>query len=360
MPRTYVFLIHGIGKQPASSWSEGWQEAILQALRQYPPYDAQSPADLRQNAIRFVPVGYDHVFEGYRKRWVSLAGALNDSEVLQEGPLKDALSWIANDHTPGLQDAFWTYALDAVLWLALPQARAAVIAAVLSQTVEGVKQMLNENGSADHAHWIAHSLGTSVLHDALVSLRFDERVHEGAFDPANFKWQSVSMVANTSRLLCAQKVLTPGMALDQLDPYRSLLKPGSAASIARSYHNFHHRLDPITWPMQFRPLDFVIGYSDDETQHFLDPRHVHDFTHYLANPRVQLRLLRTMMGNHALGGGDVVRRIATDFIKQYPLTGADPFRELRGLFGDSTDNPLSVTDVARYLSHAFKALEGFA
>lgn len=355
MPRTYVFLIHGIGKQPEGAWSDSWQQALLQALGHY---DERSSDDIRQNLIRFVPISYDHVFEGYRKRWVDLGGALADSEIIQQGPVKDALTWVKNDHEPGIQDAFWTYALDAVLWFGLPQARAAVIASVLSQTVDGVKAMLAENGSADRAHWVAHSLGTSVLHDALVSLRFDQSLHEGAFDPANFKWQSVSMLANTSRLLRAQKVLTPGVALEQFDPYRSLLKPGSPASLTRSYCNFHHRLDPITWPMQFRPLDFTIGYHDDETQHFMDPRHVHDFTHYVDNPRVQLRLLRTLLGNDQLGSAEAVTRVITSFLQRYPLTSSDPFRALRALFGDSSDKPLSVLEVAQYLSRAFKALKG--
>jgi len=357
MPRSYIFLIHGVGKQPADSWSTLWKDGLISALRQYAPYDKQTPEDIQSNVLRFVPIGYDSIFEGYRRRWADLAGALSDSEVIEAGALKDALTWIKNDEDDGIRDAFWSYALDAVLWFGLPQARAAIISAVLDQAVKGVKEMLEENQGADRAHWVAHSLGTSVLHDCLISLRFAEQLHEGGFDPANLRWQSVSMVANTSRLLQARRSLSKGVALEEFHPYRSRLKPGSPTSITRSYHNFHHRLDPITWPKQFNPIGFTSGYSDDETQHFKNPGKVHDLEHYLENPLVHLKLLRTFLGNEQLGTAEEVNRVAKSYVLRYPLTGSKPFSELRDLFGDNADNPLSVTDVAKFLSRAYKALK---
>lgn len=358
MSRAYVFYIHGVGKQTAGSWGDGWETALITALRQYAPYDAQSPEDIRKNVLRFVPIGYDAVFEGYRKRWSDLAGALADSDVLNAGPLKDALTWVKNDQDKGVKDAFWTFALDAVLWFGLPQARAAVIASVLDQIAAGVKEMIKENGTADRAHWVAHSLGTSVLNDALISLRFAQHLHEGAFDPANFKWQSVSMVANTSRLLRAMKSLTPGLSVDDFHPYRSLLQPGLPRSITRSYYNFHHRLDPICWPKRFDPIGFNSSYSDIETRHFREPTRVHDLAHYVDNPRVHQAMLRTFLGNDALGTSEEVRRVAKSFLQRYPLTGSKPFAELRQLFGDDSDRAQTVEDVARYLSRAYKMLEG--
>jgi hypothetical protein len=110
--------------------------------------------------------------------------------------------------------------------------------------------------------------------------------------------------------------------------------------------------------MQFRPLDFTVGYHDDETQHFMDPRQVHDFTHYVDNPRVHLRLLRTLLGNDRLGSAEAVTQVVAGFLQRYPLTASDPFRPLRALFGDSSDKPLSVLEVAQYLSRAFTALKG--
>jgi len=360
MPRAYVFFIHGVGEQAADSWSRGWQDALIAALRQYAPYDRQTPEQIGKDVLRFVPISYDRVFEGYRKRWVDFAGALADSEVLGDGPLQDALTWIAHDQDASVRQAFWTHALDAVLWAGLPQARAAVIASVIDQIVAGVKQMLAENAGADRAHWLAHSLGTSVLHDALICLRFAQDLHGGAFDPANFKWQSVSMVANTSRLLRAWKPLSQGVPLEQFHPYRSLLRPGSAESLTRSYHNIHHRLDPITWPKQFLPAGFTTGYSDDETQHFEDPTRVHDLAHYVENPLVHLRLLRTFLGDDRLGSAAEVDAVAKAFVRRFPLTGSKPFAELRDLFDDSSDKPLTLADLAKFLSRAFKALRGAA
>ena len=199
--------------------------------------------------------------------------------------------------------------------------------------------------------------GDDAIEIVGIALRFDQRLHQGAFDPANFKWQSVSMLANTSRLLQAWKLLSAGADLRQFDPYRSPLKPGTAASITRSYHNFHHRLDPITWPKQFNPAGFTTGYSDDETQHFKDPSLVHDFTHYIENPLVHLRLLRALLGNDQLGTAQEVTRVAQRFVLAYPLASTKPFAGLRDLFGDNSDKPLSSAEVARFLSHAFKALK---
>src|SRR5204862_351172 len=74
---------------------------------------------------------------------------------------------------------FWTHLLDVLLWCGLAQAREAVIAAVAEQLVDGLVTAID---SGARAHIVAHSLGTSVVHDTLLCLT-DPKYASGQLDP---------------------------------------------------------------------------------------------------------------------------------------------------------------------------------
>lgn len=359
MSRAYVFLVHGIGKH-SEGWSKPWQEQFAEELRRYRPFTPTRSARDKplEDYVRFIEIGYDSVFEGYAARWGDLAGMLADTEVIDQPDLVHALRWVANhDQANDAPSRFiWDNILDAALWYSLPQARAAVVADVAGQLVRGLRELLDENGALDRAHCVGHSLGTSVLHDSLISLTLQRDLHEGVLDPAHFKWRSIAMVSNTSRLLKAFKPLSRMLGLEAYHPYRSWLRPGLSHSLTHTFFDVRHQLDPITWPRRFEPFGWDgNGFVPIRIEHFDSPARVHDFSHYLRHPAVHLQLLRSFVGNAGLGTSIEIQRVAKAYVEQFPRTLATPFPELRKLASPG-DRRLSTQELVEYLFKAIEAL----
>lgn len=355
MSRTYVFLIHGVGKQSPGTWFEDWRTQFVAELRRYSPFDQLEEDEILERHLHFIKIGHDEVFEGYASRWGHLAGALVDSDVLQQADLLESLRWVErnSEHTGDVDRFLWDNVLDAVLWQGFPQARAAVIARVAEQLVTGLQELLQESQTLARAHCVAHSLGTSVLHDALISL---SNLQQDIFDPASFQWNSVTMVANTSLLLKANKDLNSRQDLETYHPYRSALRPGLASSITHRLINVRHRLDPITWPRRFAPFGWEAGsYVPIDIEHFNDPLRVHDFSHYLRHPNVHLHMLRAFLGQPSLGSTLEVRKVSREFVQEFPRTRGEPFPELARLAGDG-ETALGTLALAKYLSKAYGVL----
>lgn len=260
MARSYVFLVHGVGKQPVgadgrATWAEPWKVALLEELCRYAPYDGLTPEEIEAEHLCFWPVSYDAVFEdGFRKVWGNAGDILTDTTVVLPAPVRAAVAWAVEGQAD--EDArtfFWEFALDALLWSTLGLAHAAVKARVAKQLVAGVRAMVRENGAADRAHIVAHSLGTSVVHDTLVALTRETALHEGVLDPSQFRWQSITMVANVSRLLESAVDVSPGAQARDFEAHRSIVRPDRHDSCCRAYLNVRHRMDPITWPRPFHP-----------------------------------------------------------------------------------------------------------
>ena len=359
MSRSYVFLIHGVGKHDPDTWSTPWKDGIIRELKRYEPYKNVQQEVIEKDLIRFVPIGYDAIFEGYRNRWHDLAGALADNAVIKNPSVRKALEWVAApDGDDSKNKFFWENVLDALLWQTFPEARAAVIARVVKQCVDGIKEMMEENKGADNAHFVAHSLGTSVLHDSLVSLALQKDLHEGAFDPSRFKWQSVFMVANTSRLLQSSFDISNSGSPEDYKVYNSHLKPGGSKSLCRSYFSVRHRADPITWPRSFAPVDWPsVSYSDLETVNYDELKEVHDFNNYLANPLVHLTLIRKILGNNKIGSQEEVRLAVKEFQKEHNKTAGQEFSDLRDLLNGNFDRDLSTKELVEYLVRAYKELK---
>ena len=357
MARTYLFLVHGVGQHAAEAWAAPWKRVLLDKLRNFAPYAERTPEELERDTIRFVPIGYDTVFEGFRARWRDLAGALASSDFLIGTSAHAALQWVADQDDDALKTVFWEKVLDAVLWATNPQARAAVIAHVNAQLVERLAEMNAENQGENAAHIVAHSLGTSVVSDALIALRAAGGVHGGALDARRFQWRSVTMLANTSRLLEPRFDVS-----DELDPadfkvYGSALKPGSRSSIVRHYTSVRHRIDPITWPRRFQPLDWQnTSFADVETVHFDELQGVHDFETYVRNPFVHLPLFQLVLGNSRLGKPEEVERALKDLDRDFPRVADVEFPQLRGLVDLDPNRPISLRKLVEFLCKAFKEL----
>jgi hypothetical protein len=347
MAKSFVFLVHGVGIQKVREWHLPWTKSIVDALGKY-------RSKVTAGDLEFIPIHYDQVFENFRDTWQrKLAGTLAQNEVLAQGGLSDAPAWVAEEANT-YKDLFWDHALDAVLWYSLPLARAAVQASVSEQLVKGLRKA-TEAGSTD-VHIIAHSLGTSVITDALIGLRAANSIHRGALAPEQVRFRSITMIANTSRLLRAWKDIDEEADLAAYDAEHSVLRPG-AGGVTDQYLNFRHQIDPITWPLRFAPRDWPRdSYLGVMTSHFKNPKQVHEVAHYLANPQVHVHVLRALTGQSALVTAEENRKAWTDFKKAYPLTTSEIFSELKSLFGDDSDRRLTPQQLARFFAEALRVL----
>ena len=244
--------------------------------------------------------------------------------------------------------------LDALLWYGVGLAHAAVKAHVAPQLVRGVRAMAQENGGdMSRAHVVAHSLGTSVVHDTLVALTLESDLHEGVLDPLQFKWQSITMVANTSRLLESAVDVSPGASSEDFEAYNSILQPGRDDSCCRSYLNVRHQIDPITWPRRFAPSWPVGPYRNVVLDRFDEPTKIHNVDHYMRAPKFHLRLFRAILGDSTLGSRPEREVAQAAYEAAHPNSVDQAFQELRDL---ATLDDLSARQIVEYLVRAYKEL----
>ena len=156
--------------------------------------------------------------------------------------------------------------------------------------------------AADSKTWsvIGHSLGTSVVHNALNTLYSSPVDGEGPLHPAETRPRTLMMVANVSRV-----IQRPGAKV-----LESQVQPGpvSAERLCGFYLNVRHRLDPFVHPKPFQPdlWPDAATFATSAYQH-IQPSHihfdpeaitrVHDFDQYLKNPRVHVPLFRSILGD---------------------------------------------------------------
>ena len=346
MAKSYVLLVHGVGKQPAGSWWKLWELTLFDALRSYAPYLGRSDQELAED-FRFWPCSYDDISDIYAKNWQDLAKAIHHADVVANPGMAAALAWVAGQDS-SLQKVFYDDVLDVILWYGIPQARAAMQARVAEAIVKGFAAAARDGADV---HLISHSLGTSVAHDAIVGL-----VAANLLSPARKRLSSVSALANTGRLLQAWADVDAHTDLTRYAPYTSVLRPGPRGMTSH-YANFHHQIDPITWPLRFAPPDWAHdSYSDVMTVNFANPAHVHDADHYLANPQVHLPILRMITGDQNLGAESEVKAAWAAFSAKFPNTTSRLFQELKSLFHDDSDRRLSIPELTKYLTLAFRVL----
>ncbi|MBI1380319.1 MAG: hypothetical protein GC161_04445 [Planctomycetaceae bacterium] len=354
--KQYVFLVHGMGEHQANEWQRPYIDAIVAAARNYEPFASRSKEEVESEFFEFVPISYNSVFDEYRTRWKTGSGTVAariTAESNTVGKIFEALAESAGSEE-GVEGFFWSHLLDPLLWHTLKEARCAVAADVVEQLGKGVQRMYAEERT-NTAHIVAHSLGTSVVHDALVALRFWNG-HEGLFDPRSHKWVSVSMVANVSRFLEARIKVDPHLHLEDFKVYRSVLNPGDPGAIVDRYWSYTHELDPFTRPRHFHPGNWTKGYHRIVAERTNRVEAVHDFDHYLANPRVHIPLLREITGRPAMCTGPEMAKVWNDFVDANPVTATQVFDAAKAIFSDDPEQKMSAADAIRYLYEVFEVL----
>ena len=286
MARHVIFAIHGMGDHDAH-----WGDSVAATLKGL--YDQYDIADLGPFDDQFVvkSLYYNDKFDDLRERWASAANevlSLMKPGASGGGALAELTAWAGSANK---KTFLRTHVLDVLLYRFFPTVASQVRSAVRLQLIEGM-------GGAKKWSAIGHSLGTSVLHDALVEI-FDPSA-PGRLKQETSRFEVLAMVANVSRVLESSDLGS------RWDVYRSVVQPNVKVTkgVCNTFLNVCHNWDPIPVPKKFKP---TADWPDAATRAvpgvFQDIRideiekgsKVHDLEHYLRNPNVHIPLFRSLL-----------------------------------------------------------------
>jgi len=286
MAKHVIFLVHGMGEF-ADGWSKDVQEQIAAAYSTY----AIAKTLPFKDFFRFEEIAYNRHFDKLRKQWRDDSAAVG-ALLKKNGLEASAVNKLASaGGAAGAEDQFLsTHVLDVVLYRFVPM----VAEAARNEVAKRILDTLVAAPALDQPRWsiVAHSLGTSVAHDALHAL-FTQGVN-GKSLVGKTKADLIMMIANVSRLLEEPNV----------DVYKSVVRPSAAPAegICRYYVNARHDWDPIPRPKAFKPLDDwpdVVTRREDRYQlvqiNAFQHKNIHGLEHYLSNPKVHVALFRRLI-----------------------------------------------------------------
>jgi hypothetical protein len=287
MSKHQVFLIHGMGKFDAG-WSGALKEEIRKSFGAYKKLDASGFVD----SIDFVEIVYDDIFEEWRKMWKDDAAAAADALTkLNSSSASVAKRLVELAQAPTGDSFFQTHVLDVALYRYMKQFREQV-----NQTLcKKILERLNAFPGGQVPQWsaIAHSLGTSVLHNTLQEM-FTQPV-DGVLLGDAYMPAYLFMVANVSKVLWSLGG----------DFYSSVVRPHPAETkgLCWKYGNFRHMLDPFPAVDPFDPPDrwFPEHYDPDRLyanvelpKDDIQDLNVHGLSHYWSHPLVHVEIINTL------------------------------------------------------------------
>lgn len=282
-----LFVIHGMGAGARSPGEPPCWSDVLESLRRSAHHHGHADDFVLESPlpgqVLVVPLVYHDIFDSVRKDWES-------SDPGNEGwlpLLRELLSGNprVSSRLPGwARNAggfFWTHVLDVLLYRLVAEYTVPARQRVAGQIAEAWQRADDENDASTPVHFLAHSLGTAVLHDSVSELG-----RMPAFGVGGRRITSMLTCANVS------------WALENGYPaYTSLDRPVQDGGITAASLSFRHELDPIA--------EVVRTFRGDE--HGWSPRgyrdrvlvevkgwNVHDFVHYLDNPEVHLPLFERL------------------------------------------------------------------
>lgn len=294
MAKHVIFLVHGMGDHKA-----GWHTAVAERITNlYSTYAPLKPFPF-SDFFEFEGITYDLEFEQLRKMWRDSTAALGTAI---EGfgisaPLVEELDKLAS--ATNRETFINTHVVDVLMYRALRQVAGMVRESVRSQILEA----LTKRGNIGALRWsiIAHSLGTSVVHDSLQGLYTDSTVNAAANFTGVTRPTLLAMIANVSR------VLEDG---GNFDVYTSRVRPGADNKAGCLFYlNARHEWDPFTQPKKFAPMSNWPSMEARARELLVECQirdigqvNVHAIEHYLDNPLVHGPLFNSLHGLPARKG----------------------------------------------------------
>jgi hypothetical protein len=308
-----LFVIHGMGAGARPADDPNWWTGVVDELRALAkPHGHQNDLVLKSpkaGQILVVPITYHQFFDEIRAKWTAESPdgaflplleklAFSDPAVLTKLP-----GWVT---TAG--EFFWTHVLDVLLYRFTNDFRAPIRTEVADQIAEAWVKADLENGAPTPVHFVAHSLGTSVLHDSIGLLAADP-----GFSPGTHQISSLVTCANVASVL-----ETNFPAYVSAD--RPVDAPPAGGGMTAVFLSFRHELDPIAAVKTFRgdlhgwpPTSYA-----DEVPIDVKDWNVHGYTHYLDNPVVHFPVFEQLWPSEPW----VTRK--PDAIKQYKAAPGTP------------------------------------
>lgn len=300
-----LFMAHGVGRH-----NKGWsttsvvtplkaRAAALTTDRRTKFHAAQLQAEIQDT--EFVELRYDDLLQEFVKRMLQREGDfITRLESAGLKPLAKIFTANAADKSLLRDNVF-----DVLIYRAMKEHRYMIRKHLALQ----MYRKINEHGvSGVQYSLMAHSLGTAVLHDTLQEMSTESGSPYALGFP--FKIQNLFQVANTSAIL-----------RNDYDPrdsnVRSFIGTGDPGYV-RFYLDFAHKWDPVAQFFSYK------NYMQDQPRkrltfttvdHF-KAKNIHAYRHYLADPRVYMRVLRALYGNTLVPSAYV-----TKVIKDKPAGG---------------------------------------
>lgn len=324
MARNVIFLIHGVG-QHAADWADipgGPAFALREAAKGY-SYFKDHPLD---EAVEFIPIRYDDLFDRILKGWADAAKALwtlggDFSPMLGSGI---ALLAKADAGAPAV-----AVGGDVPLYRGFALFRQRILMRLISSMASTIAARTQAaQGTPVSFHVIAHSLGTTVAHDAINALgteswpvddlaakrdpdgvkaegaAFAAAKATGAFKNGSFRFGSLFQVSNTSGLL-----YTTAQA-----PTASIVRPGQ---YLQTFLNVDHKFDPISKVGPFLLPETWAPMGIQVTVDHIHELNIHSYAHYLSHPDVHLHVFKQGIADFTLDNDDKKRA------KAFPKYGPD-------------------------------------
>lgn len=302
-----LFLVHGIGEH-RGGWSQQPKKLLREVATQYDCFpDIPDPLE---NEIEFIEIRYDDIFDLILGRFQNLT---NQFKQVDPALIPEILNQ-TNTILSQPDSAAARYAGDVLLYQ-LKLVSTTVLLRVMRRITETVTRIGRvHQGQPIKYGILGHSMGTTVVHDALQLLAtqpmissddilrdlkqtipelaedYVQQFGNNPFSVQNFQFDAVYMISNTSRLLHTTNE----------GPEESLVRPfnlQNSEAVCRSFYNIEHKWDPISKVKPFKLANAWGGNTDGSKQ--IDVEHVyqkniHALDHYLLNPKVHAAIFHQL------------------------------------------------------------------
>lgn len=297
-----LFVVHGMGVH-----GQDWAEPTIAKLVALPAkygYRWFTQHGALDQLVDIVPITYDGVFTRYLDDWSGSSTKLAAFATTHGVALPQFFSWLGMSSQTE-KNFFWSHVVDVLMYRLFQIVTAEVRLRVRMAMADALTERM-KGGQLVDASVVAHSLGTSVTHDALALLA-TQPIHtpqgdNRSFMLGNFSFQNVFMVANVSRVL----ETSPRVYESPVHPLT--INPPTAYTA--NYCNFRHLFDPFPLLRPFNPVGWGPGYLPVENLGHILQFNTHDLDHYLEDPRVHVPMLRQLIEPAAVTSAELAAATA--------------------------------------------------
>lgn len=293
-----LFLIHGMGRH-----NESWSDPIVQSLGTIASrYDRFSDGTFGEGLV-FEPIRYDNVYDDLINRWSDDFSGVAEAEASALFPANN-LTGFLNSLDAGERTFFWSHIADVLIYRFFPLYRDRVRIEVIQQIAQKISHYRKQFDNNVRFSFLAHSLGTAVIHDSLHLLGSTKWHNEidNVKGPPHTRFQSLFMLSNTCKILESDiktndSIVCPvgsrgDKNLEYLDQYINVL----------------HSYDPVTLIPRYVPDSAGSNFRQIEISH-IRRVNINAFTHYLDHPSVHIPLLRILKGFRAVVPAEEIQAI---------------------------------------------------